>query len=351
VSELRRDPVTGRLVVIAPERRLEDTAVVAPAVHRTRALDGDMCPFCEGQEGVAGHEILAWRSYGSQANTPGWQLRVVPNRNPVLRVEGALSHPKTAFFKTFGGLGAHEVIIETPRHDATLSSMDVEEVWRVLWAWRERIRDLKRDTRLKSFIIVKNVGGAAGARLDHPHSQLVALPLVPQHLEEEMEGALQYYRQAEQCVFCEKAEQEVAAKERIIVADKDAIAFAPFASRVPFETWVMPRAHCAAFDVCADDELRAVAQSLREVMQRLYATLVSPPFTLLLHTASVGNEASESFHWHIEIIPRLAPVTGLEWDGGLHVNTVAPEEAAAALRSAALKDSASLRPSTMLGMP
>ena len=335
MSELRRDPVTGRLVVIAPER-LTSTVSAASAVRHVIALDGDMCPFCEGQERIAGPEILAWRPYGSQVNTPGWQLRVVPSRNPVLRVENDLVTPGSALFQTFGGLGAHEVIIETPRHHATLSSMEVEDVWRVLWAWRERIRDLKRDLRLKSFVIVKNVGGAAGARLDHPHSQLVALPLVPQHLEEELAEAAAYYAKAARCVFCEVADQEIAAAQRIVAADQDTVAFTPFASRVPFETWIVPRVHRAAFDASSDDELRAVARRLREVMARLHETLVSPPFTLLLHTASVGDEASASFHWHLEIIPRLAPVSGLEWDGGLHVNPVAPETAAAALRGVQL---------------
>ena len=338
MSELRRDPITGRLVVIAPERRLAlDIGSLGPPPHaRATALDGDMCPFCEGQEGIAGREVLAWRPYGSDANTRGWQLRVVPNRDPVLRVELNLTTPSSELFQTFAGLGAHEVIIETPDHRATLASMDVDAVWRVLWAWRERIRDLKRDKRLKSFVIVKNVGGAAGARLDHPHSQLVALPLVPQHLEEEMSGAVHYYLFHDKCVFCEVSEQEILAAQRIVSVDADTIAFSPFASRVPFETWVMPRTHRAAFDAIEDAEMRAIAGCLREVMQRLHATLAAPPFTLLLHTASVGDEASESFHWHLEIIPRLMPVTGLEWDGGLHVNAVAPEVAAKALREVKL---------------
>jgi UDPglucose--hexose-1-phosphate uridylyltransferase len=335
MSELRRDPVTGRLVVIAPERLTGTVSAAAPDRHVT-ARDGDMCPFCEGHEAVAGREILAWRPYGSHANTPGWELRVIPNRNPVLRVELDLISPSSALFQTFGGLGAHEVIIETPQHNATLASMPVDDVWKILWAWRERIRDLKRDLRLKSFIIVKNVGGAAGARLDHPHSQLVALPLVPQHLEEEIAEAAHYYAKSEHCVFCHVAEEEIAAERRIIAADADCVVFAPFASRVPFETWVLPRVHRAAFDASSDDELRSIARHLRETMQRLHGTLVSPPFTLLLHTASVGQEASESFHWHLEIIPRLAPVSGLEWDGGLHVNPVAPETAAEALRKVSL---------------
>ena len=166
MSELRRDPVTGRWVVITPERARRPQDFRPQPVG---AIGGDMCPFCEGQEGVAGRELLAWRPSGSAPNGPGWQVRVVPNRDPALRVESTLGEASDPLFQSLGGLGAHEVVIESPDHRARLATMTAGEVGHVLWAWRERIRDLRRDMRLTSFVVVKNVGAAAGALLDHAH--------------------------------------------------------------------------------------------------------------------------------------------------------------------------------------
>lgn len=377
MSELRRDPITGRYVIIAPERRLSRAAFDRPAP--VGAIDGDMCPFCEGQEGVAGRELLAWRPPDTRHNGPGWQLRVVVNREPALRIESQLGDAADPLFQTFGGLGAHEVVIESPVHGATLATMTGEEVRRVLWAWRERMRDLRRDTRLKSFLVVKNVGLRAGATLDHPHSQLLAMPLVPQHLEDELSGARLYYERTTRCVFCDLVEQELASDQRVIGSDDLTIAFAPFASRVPFETWIMSRGHHPVFEDVPDDTMSAIAERLRDVMRRLHTVLVSPPYTLLLHSAPVADDppaapgtsttdpalgtgtpdpalstgtpdpalstgtphsalrtpdSRMAYDWHIEIIPRLLPVPGLAWDGGLHINPVAPEEAAQVLRDA-----------------
>jgi UDPglucose--hexose-1-phosphate uridylyltransferase len=331
VSELRRDPITGRYVIIAPERQLSRAAFDRP--RPVAAMGGDMCPFCEGQEWAAGRELLAWRPADSPRDGRGWQVRVVVNREPALRVENRLGEAADPLLQSFGGIGAHEVIVETPDHHATLATMSVDEVQRVLWAWRERMRDLRRDTRLKSFLIVKNVGERAGATLDHPHSQLLAMPLVPQHLEDELNGARAYHELMERCVFCEVVEKELAAGERIVGSDAETVAFTPFASRVPFETWVMMRGHQPAFDKLDDAALTAVARRLRDTMQRLHSALAAPPHTVLLHTAPVGEDDSTSYDWHLEIVPRLLPVPGLAWDGGLHINPISPEEAALELRS------------------
>jgi UDPglucose--hexose-1-phosphate uridylyltransferase len=290
-----------------------------------------MCPFCEGQEEVAGRELLAARPSGV-TNGPGWQVRVVPNRLPVLRVESVLGEAADPLLKSLGGLGAHEVVIESPDHRATFATMTAEAVERVLWAWRERIRDLRRDARLKSFVVVKNVGAAAGATLDHPHSQLLALPLVPHHLQQEVDVAGAYYDRTTACLFCDVSNQEIARTSRIVAADDEVVVVVmPFASRVPFETWVLPRAHQASFDEAPDATLAAVGERLQDVMRRLHVALVSPPHTVLLHTAPVG-EGAQFYHWRIEILPRLTPVSGLAF-GGIWINPMAPEKAAEVLRA------------------
>ena len=329
MSDLRRDPVTGRWVVIAPERARRPQDFTPQPVG---AIGGDMCPFCEGQESVAGRELLAWRDPGSAANGPGWQVRVVPNRDPALRVEDRLGETTDLLFQSLGGLGAHEVVIESPDHRASFATMTGEAVGRVLWAWRERMRDLRKDTRLKSFVVVKQVGAAAGALLDHSHSQLLALPLVPQHLGNELTGAHGYHVQQKRCVFCDLIAEELTLGRRVISEDAGAVALAPFASRVPFETWVLPRDHQSGFENASDATLTAVGARLQDAVRRLHVTLVSPPYAVLLHTAPVG-EGAAVYHWHLEVLPRLTPVSGLEWDG-VCVNPVPPEEAADLLRGA-----------------
>jgi UDPglucose--hexose-1-phosphate uridylyltransferase len=331
VSELRRDPITGRTVIIATERRAAIKQWATTPVHAGVA---DACPFCEGQEHLTGHELLSWRTPGHDG--PGWRVRVVPNRIPALRVESHYAEPANALLQTLGGLGAHEVIIESPNHRATWATMTADEIWVVLWAWRERMRDLRRDIRLKAFLVVKNVGAMAGATLDHPHSQLLALPFVPLHLDDELVGARARHDRTSHCAFCAVVDEEIARDLRIVSRDAHSIALAPFASRVPFETWVLPRQHAAAFEETSDEHLLAIAERLRDVIARLHATLGSPPYSVLLHTAPVGDAA---FHWHLEIIPRLTPVNGLAWDGGIHINPISPEEATRVLKDSAPRDS------------
>jgi UDPglucose--hexose-1-phosphate uridylyltransferase len=327
MSELRRDPITGRTVIIAPER-LTGARLWRPA----GVIGGEFCPFCEGQEHLAGREILAWRSSGAP-NTPGWRVRVVANRLPALRVESHYAEPAGGLFQTLGGLGAHEVIIESPVHDAQWSQMSAEDIRMVLWAWRERMRDLRRDIRLRTFLVVKNVGVAAGATLDHPHSQLLALPFIPLHLDDALAAARVRHERMGRCVFCAVVEDELDRDVRVVSSDGDTVAISAFASRVPFETWILPRRHLSAFDEECDDCLQAIAGRIRDTVQRLHVALNGPPYSVLLHTAPVV-ESGASYHWHIEIVPRLAPVGALEWDRGIHINPVAPEEATKALRGA-----------------
>lgn len=327
MSELRRDPITGRTVIIAPER-IAGARLWTP--NPVGAMDGDRCPFCEGQEALTGREILAWRTGGHGSNGPGWRVRVVANRLPALRVESHYAEPAHGLLQALGGLGAHEVIVESPDHRANWSTMSAEEIKLVLWAWRERMRDLRRDIRLKTFLVVKNVGRPAGATFDHAHSQLLALPFVPLHLDDELAGARARHEKTAHCVFCAVIDEELANHQRVVASDEVVVALAPFASRVPFEVWVLPRHHAASFEEESDERLLAVAERLRDVMARLHATLKSPPYSVLLHTAPVGEGAW--FHWHLEIVPRLAPVHGLAWDGGIHINPVSPEEATRVLR-------------------
>jgi UDPglucose--hexose-1-phosphate uridylyltransferase len=333
VAELRRDPITGRWAILAPEQTRRPRDFTPPP---SPPQDPAACPFCEGRERIAGRELLAWRQNGASPNEAGWDVRVVPNREPALRIESALGDAVDGLFQRYGNLGAHEIIIETPRHEATWSTLSPEDVSRVLWAWRERIRDLKRDTRLKSFVVVKNHGAAAGAKLDHAHSQLFAYPFAPPALDLELTSAKRHYVNVERCVFCQLLAREEEMNRRVIAADDDTVALAPFAPRAPFETWVLPTAHASYFEDASDALLLAVATRLHDLARRLDVTLLNPPFNLVLHTAPLSADARKSYHWHLEIVPRLGATAAVEWGTGVYINQVPPEEAAQVLRDAKL---------------
>ena len=323
-TEIRRDPITGRSVVIdrTPFKRKTDFDLEPPRLEDPPAA----CPLCEGRESEAGPEILAWRA-GGPANVPGWSVRVVPNRSPILRIEGGMDVHADGLFETREGLGAHEVIVETPLHDQPLHTLTPDRLWRVLWAWRTRLQDLKRDSRFASAVIFKNHGRAAGARLDHSHSQLVAFPIVPPALAEKVRRGSSHYEKTGRCLFCEVVAQELTDGRRII-CDNAILAFAPFASRVPFETWLMPRDHAPRFEEIADSALELLATTIRSVLARIDWALERPAYNLVLHTGPLTGEADQAFHWHLEILPRVTRYSGLEWGSGMQRNPVAPEDAA-----------------------
>jgi UDPglucose--hexose-1-phosphate uridylyltransferase len=330
VSELRKDPVTGRWVIISTERRKRPTDFRFESVQTT---PDPTCPFCEGHESMTPAEILSHRSNGSHANAPGWNLRVVPNQFPVLRVEGSLDRQGEGLFDKMSGIGAHEVIIETPRHDVSMATMGDAAVEQVLWAFQERVRDLKQDRRFRYIIIFKNHGSAAGAALDHSHSQLIALPIVPREVRDEVDGAKAHYLNKERCVFCDIIRQETTDRRRLIMETSEMVAVAPYAPRFPFETWILPRRHQAHYEDAHRHEFSALARALGEILRRMNRMLRNPPYNLLIHSAPVG-EAADYYHWHVEIIPKLTKVAGFEWATGFYLNPTAPEEAAQVLRDA-----------------
>lgn len=328
-TEVRRDPITGRSVVIdrVPFKRKSDFDLEPARIEDPPAA----CPFCEGREPDAGPEILAWRE-GGPANAPGWSVRVVANRNPMLRIEGGMEINGGGVFEVRDGLGAHEVVIETPLHDQPLHTLDGDRLWRVLWAWRTRLQDLTRDSRFASVVIFKNHGRAAGARLDHSHSQLVAFPIVPPALAEKVRCGVSHHEKHGRCIFCDVLAQEIADGRRMICDQHAIVALAPFASRVPFETWLIPRDHAPRFEDTADSALTVLAAAIRSVLHRIDWALERPAYNLVLHTGPLTGEADRAFHWHLEILPRVTRYSGLEWGSGMHRNPVAPEEAASILQ-------------------
>ncbi len=334
MPELRKDPIIGRWVIISTERGRRPSEFL-PDEIRTR---GGFCPLCEGNEDKTPPEVFAVRENGCPPNSTGWTLRVVPNKFPALRVEGDLNREGEGLYDKMNGVGAHEVVIETPKHDETLSTLPTDKVIMVLKAYRERISDLTRDPRIRYILVFKNHGAAAGASLEHSHSQIIALPIVPKRVSEEIDGAKAYYEYKERCVFCDIIRQEMGHKARIITENGGAIALAPFASRFPFETWILPKDHSAYFHHTQPAQFRDVASLLSDALRRIESTLPRAPYNFMLHTAP-PNETDEPFyHWHIEIIPILTKVAGFEWGTGFYINPTPPEEAAKYLRKARFQE-------------
>lgn len=276
---------------------------------------------------------MAYRTTESEPNKPGWRLRVISNKYPALKIEGQLNREPHGIYDKMNGIGAHEVIIETAEHGRDLVDMSIQEIRDILWAYRERMADLERDSRFQYILIFKNHGEAAGASLEHAHSQLIATPIVPKRVMEEISGAKKYFDFKERCIFCDIIRQEILDKDRI-VSDFDAfIVFEPFASRFPFETHIIPKTHQSSFLEMSDFEYGKLAACLKDTLARLNLALNNPPFNYILHTRPVTRESHEHFHWHIEVIPKLTKMAGFEWGSGFFINPTAPEEAAAYLRS------------------
>ncbi len=232
------------------------------------------------------------------------------------------------------GIGAHEVIIETPKHDMTLASLPARQVEDVLWAYRDRIIDLKRDRRFKYILIFKNHGDAAGASLEHTHSQLIALPVVPKRVTEEIEGANAHYNFKERCIFCDMIRQEIESKVRVIAENDGFLVMAPFAPRFPFEMWILPKAHQCAFEESQKREFEQLAPLLKDMLTRLDRVLDFPAYNYIIHTSPIGEASQDSYHWHMEIMPKLTKLAGFEWGTGFYINPTPPEESAKFLREA-----------------
>jgi len=328
MPELRKDPVVGRWVIISTERGRRPSDFKSESV----VPRGGPCVFCPNNEDKTPPEILAGRAPDSPRDGPGWTYRVVANKFPALRIEGELEPSGEGLYDRMNGVGAHEVVIETPDHMGSLATLPVEAIADVLLAFRERVIDLKKDPRFDYILVFKNHGEAAGASLEHPHSQLIATPIIPINMVEELSGSAQYWQMKERCVWCDIIRQERRSQTRMIEETQGFVAVAPWAPRFPFETWILPTFHRSAFEESGVDEIRGLAQILSDFLRRMNRVLKDPPYNFMLHTAPLHDGALEHFHWHLEVIPKLTKVAGFEWGSGFFINPMPPEDAAGALR-------------------
>jgi len=329
MPELRRDPVTGRWVIIAGDRAKRPQDFIRQPVE----IATHFCPFCPGNEANTPPEILAYRN-GSERNTQGWSLRVVPNKFPALEVERDLDRQADGIYDRMNGTGAHEVIIESPEHAHTFATMPPQQIEKVLHAFRERVLDLRNDHRLKYAMIFKNHGEAAGATMEHGHSQLIALPVVPRAVVEELKGSRDYFLIKDRCIFCDITRQEIKDQVRMVQETAQFVVISPYAARFPFETWIVPRKHNSGFENAPPESFAELAAAIQSLAAKLDRVLDKPSYNMVLHTAPLRDQPTDHYHWHLEFIPKLTKAGGFEWGTGFYINPTSPEEAAKYLKAA-----------------
>ena len=334
MPELRQNPATKEWVIIATERAKRPDefglGIVIPIADEQGA-----CPFCPGHEKMTPPEVLSYRAYGTEANSEGWWIRIIPNKFAALLPQGNSERSKIDdYFVHMEGVGEHEVIIESPKHDLTIATMKQKQVEEIFLAYRERYKTLSKDSRFETIIIFKNHGVGAGTSVKHPHSQLIATPVTPMHIRNRLEEAMRYFDDNGRCVYCAMIEKEKKIGKRIILETENYIVFVPFAARSPFETYVLLKKHNSTFDNISPELCKELAFVMRQTLTKMYQSLNDPDYNYMVYSSPCHERDLEYYHWHIKIIPRVAAVAGFEIGSGIYINTVIPEAAAKFLREA-----------------
>jgi UDPglucose--hexose-1-phosphate uridylyltransferase len=330
MPEWRKDPVVDRWVIIATERAKRPTDFRCPPDEPNPGN----CPLCVGNEDKTPPEVLAFRENGSPPNARGWWVRVVPNKFPAVRADERQYSWREGIYEAMNGIGVHEVIVESTAHEPDLVNQTEWQIQEVLWAWRARSLELRADTRLKYIQIFKNKGRTAGASLEHTHSQLLGIPMVPVDVSQELAGFHDYRKNRGTCVLCDMVRQETTRPDRVVMENDRFVCFSPFAARFPFEMWVVPKYHQPDFGQIGEEDIRDLAPILRGALVKLAATVCQPPYNMVLHTAPVNVGGEIFYHWHFEILPRLTIIAGYELGTGYYINPTPPELAAEVLREA-----------------
>ncbi len=331
MSELRRDPIIGRWAIVADKEESWGPDNYDKEVHERKHKA--ICQFCPGREKQTPPEVDAIRPQGSAPNKPDWIARAVSNKFPALRIEGNLDKRADGIYDVSNGVGAHEVLIETPDHDRDLADLSVDEIVNVIRLAQSRSISLAKDRRFKYIMLFKNYGQSAGTSIEHAHSQIIALPLVPRYVLEELEGSLNYFKFRGRCIYCDIIAQEQQEQERIILDNEAFISFCPYVPRYPFECWILPKEHSSDFCYLSDHDRHQLALTLQDVLKRIKTTLKDPSYNFYLHVPPVNYKESQSYHWHIEIVPQLSRVAGFEWGTGFYIVRTEPGVAAETLRN------------------
>ena len=327
MAELRREPITKMWVVITTDhpKKPSDYLPFKP-LYRLQESEGP-CPFCPGNERMTPRETFFVGREGG-----GWAVRVVPNKFPFFHIEGDFDRRPEGMYDLMEAIGAHEIVIEAPEHQGNLATLKAGQIENILQAYQERIIDLEKDHRFQQFLIIKNYPGVFNR---HPHSHLMALPVIPKRIDEEISGTLDYFQRKERCIFCDILKEEISRGKRVVLETASFLVFSPFASRFPFETWIIPKVHSPDFHTIEEEKRADLAVAIQSLFRRFYELLSDPPYSLVFHTSPVQSRFHRpEFHWHIETRLRIGLREGFEWGTGFFVNPTTPEDAAGYLRSA-----------------
>ncbi len=336
MSTLRRDPVTARWVTNTDE--VEEGMTTKDELERLASQN--ICPFCTGNEKYTPDEIYAIRKDGTKKNQPGWEVRVIPNISPALRIDLELERRPELMYDMMNSVGADQIVIETPQHTANIVDLESAQIAKVLTAYKRMIQDLKGDKRFRSIFIFKNYGErTTPTSINHAYSHIMAMSITPKTLKEELNGAKDYYDYKSRCIFCDIIRQELDSEKRVISQNNEFLAIAPFASRFSHEVWILPKKHSADFETIDGNSVQSLAGFFKEIMTRIKILLYDPPYNYIFHLGPSKNarpdfwkSVDEDYHWHIEIMPRFTKVAGFEWGSGYYINEVTPEKAAQQLR-------------------
>jgi UDPglucose--hexose-1-phosphate uridylyltransferase len=283
------------------------------------------CPFCPGNEGMTPKE-----TFSLKLNDGGWSVRVVPNKFPFFHIEGEFDRRPEGMYDMMEAVGAHEIVVEAPEHHQNFATLESSRIEKILFAYRERLIDLERDHRFQQFLILKNYPGLFNR---HPHSHIMAMPVIPRRIDEELSGTMEYFQRKERCIFCDIIKEEISIKKRVVLETVHFLVFSPYASRYPFETWIVPKAHSSDFHHIREEEMEDLSVAIQSLFIRYHKLLSDPPYSLTLHTSPVRSPFHRSeYHWHIETRLRIGLREGFEWGTGFFVNPTPPEDASAYLR-------------------
>jgi UDPglucose--hexose-1-phosphate uridylyltransferase len=332
MSELRQNVATREWVVIATERAKRPEHFIAPERMLTERLPAHVadCPFCPGNEPMTEPATLSIEAGGE------WALRLVPNKFPALSSTAPAERILCGLERRINGFGFHEVLVESRRHNATTALLSDLEVVRILYAFRKRGKVLAEDSRLMMTIYFKNHGATAGTSLEHPHCQLIAVPVVPHTVRARLQDALAYFDEHGSCAFCDMWRQELEAGTRIIATGKHCLAFIPFAALSPFHIWIVPTRHMSLFTQATNAEIEDLAEVLRVTLARLYYGLRDPDYNFAIRNAPTHDGTSRSFHWYLSIVPKVTKMAGFEVGTGMFINPSLPEHSAEFLRNVVL---------------
>ncbi|NWG03113.1 MAG: galactose-1-phosphate uridylyltransferase [Syntrophaceae bacterium] len=325
MAELRREPVTRMWVVVTTDhpKGPSDYLPFKPP-YRPQEPEGP-CPFCPGNEGMTPREIFSLKG-----EKEGWSVRVIPNKFPFFHIEGDFDRRPEGMYDVMEAIGAHEIVVENPAHQTTLATMEPKQIKKILLAYKERLIDLERDRRFRQFLIMKNYPGIFNR---HPHSHILAMPVVPKRIDEEIWGASDYFQRKERCIFCDIIKEEISMKKRVILETVHFLIFSPFASRYPFETWIIPKVHASDFHHIGEEEMEDLSVGIQSLFHSFETLLSDPPYSLTFHTSPIQDRLHRlHYHWHIETRLRIGLREGFEWGTGFFVNPTPPEEAAHYLR-------------------